>query len=258
MLITGIIGYPMETTLSPAMHNAAFKELEMDAIYVRLPVREERLKEAIMGLKVLGFRGVNVTIPYKEKVIEYLDDIVNGAKKIGAVNTIVIEGDKLLGHNTDVYGFKESLREYKINVTDSNLLLIGAGGAARACAYVIDSMKPKRFVITDMILEKAKVLSQTYDAEVIGSDKIRNIVPEMDIVINATPEDLQAAVLSVMRQGVVYYDMNYKFKVLRKGGVKVINGLLMLVLQGARAFYLWTGRAGPIATMKKAAAVEDD
>ncbi|MGB3477775.1 MAG: shikimate dehydrogenase [bacterium] len=258
MLITGIIGYPMETTLSPAMHNAAFKELQMDAVYVRLPVREERLKEAIMGLKVLGFRGVNVTIPYKEKVIEYLDDIVNGAKKIGAVNTIVIEGDKLLGHNTDIYGFKESLREYKINVTDNNLLLIGAGGAARACAYVIDSMKPKRFVITDMIFEKAKVLSQTYDAEVIESDKIRNIIPEMDIVINATPEDLQAAVLSVMRQGVVYYDMNYKFKVLRKGGVKVINGLLMLVLQGARAFYLWTGRREPIEIMKKAAGVKDD
>lgn len=258
MLITGIIGYPLETTLSPKMHNAAFKELKMDGIYLRLPVREENLEEATLGLCALDFRGVNITIPYKEKVIEYLDDITEEVKKIGAVNTILIKDAKLIGHNTDKDGFRESLIEYDIAVKDKNVLLIGAGGAGRACAYVVNSMEPMDFVITDKIYERAKFLSHLYDMEIIMLEKIKNVIPKTDIVINATPVDFQKIILQDMKQGATYYDLNYKFKVLRKSGVKVINGLLMLIHQGACSFNLWTKREPPIEIMKKAAEGKDD
>ncbi len=253
MLITGIIGYPLETTLSPKMHNATFKELGMDGIYLRFPVKEEKLKEATLGLRALGFRGVNITVPYKEKVMEYLDEIPEEVREIGAVNTILIKDDKLIGHNTDKDGFRESLIEYRIDIIDKNILLIGAGGAGRACAYIINSMKPMEFIITDKISERAKILSHLYDAEVIGIDKIENIILKTDIVINATPVDFQEMILPIMKQGATYYDLNYKFKVQRKSGAKVINGLLMLIHQGARSFNLWTQREPPIEIMKKAA-----
>ncbi len=258
MLITGIIGYPLETTLSPKMHNAAFKELGIDGVYLRLPVLKERLKEATLGLRALGFRGVNVTVPHKETIVEYLDDTTEEVKRVGAVNTILIEDYKLIGHNTDIYGFKESLMEYKIDITDKDLLIVGAGGAARACAHVINSMKPKRFIITDKILERAEVVSNLFDAEIIEPAEIENIIPEMDIVINATPIDFQEMILPVMKRGAVYYDVNYKFRKLKGRDIKMINGLLMLVLQGAQSFHLWTGREAPIEVMKNMVGFEND
>lgn len=251
-MITGIIGYPLDVTLSPKMHNAAFRELGMDGIYLRLPVKAENLKNAVMGLAALGFKGANVTIPYKEKVIEYLDEIATEARKVGAVNTILIENDKLKGFNTDIYGFHKSLIEYDVIIEDKALLLIGAGGVAHACAYVINTLKPERFIITDKIIERANAISDSFDAEVIDPNNIENIASEMDVIINATPIDFQKSLLPVLKQGSVYYDLNYKYKSLHKKNVKIINGSLMLMLQGARSFYLWMGKEAPIDVMKKA------
>jgi len=252
------MGYPLETTLSPRMHHAAFKELGIDGVYIRMPVVEERLKEATLGLRALGFRGVNVTVPHKERIVEHLDDIAEEVKKVGAVNTILVEDDKLVGHNTDIHGFKESLTEYKIDIADKDLLIIGAGGAARACACVLHSMTPRRFIVTDTILERARVVSNLFDAEIVAHDKIEDIVPEMDVVINATPADLQEVTLPVMKRGAVYYDMNYKFRTLKREDIKIVNGLLMLVLQGASSFRLWTGKGAPIEVMKKAVGFKND
>ena len=256
MLVTGIIGYPLKTTFSPPMHNAAFKELGIDGVYVQLPVNKDKLKEAVYGLSALGFRGFNVTIPYKKDVMEYLDEISIEATSIDAVNTVSIEENKLKGFNTDIYGFEESLNKYEIDLAGKKVLLIGAGGVAYACSYIINKKKPSSFIITDIIEEKAKNLSRIYQADVIESEKVENIASDSDIVLNATPLDLQMQILTRMKENSVYYDINYKFKINEQKGVKVVNGSLMLILQGARAFTIWTGQDAPIEVMKKAIGFE--
>jgi shikimate dehydrogenase len=256
LLVTGIIGYPLKTTFSPPMHNAAFKKLGIDGVYVQLPVKEEKLQEAVHGLTALGFRGFNVTIPYKKDVMEYLDEISIEATAIDAVNTVLIEEDKLKGFNTDIYGFEESLNKYEIDLAGKKVLLIGAGGVAYACSYIIDKKKPSSFIITDIIEEKAENLADIYQADVIESEKVENTASDSDIILNATPVDLQDTILPLLKENSVYYDINYKFKVKEQKGVKVVNGSLMLILQGARAFTIWTDRDAPIEVMKKAIGFE--
>jgi shikimate dehydrogenase len=252
LLVTGIIGYPLKITLSPPMHNAAFKALDLDGIYVQLPVKEEKLKEAVYGLSALGFRGFNITIPYKKKVMEYLDEISVDATAIDAVNTVLIEKDKLKGYNTDIYGFEESLNKYEINLKDKKVTLIGAGGVAYACSYIINKKNPSRFVITDIIEEKAENLAKIYQADKISPQDVEKIASESDVILNATPVDLQDKILTLMKEDSVFYDINYKFQVKEQKGVKVVNGSLMLVLQGAHAFTIWTKQDAPIDVMKKA------
>jgi shikimate dehydrogenase len=256
LLITGIIGYPLKITLSPPMHNAAFKALGINGIYVPLSVKEKHLKDAVDGLKALGFKGFNVTIPYKKKVIEYLDEFAEEAGKVDAVNTVLLKNKKLKGYNTDVYGFDKSLSHYKIKIKNKKVILIGAGGVGAACSYVINKKKPSRFMITDTIDKKSKELARIYEAENIPLKEIRKLILESDLVLNATPIDLQDKVLPLMKEDSTYYDINYKFKLKEKKGVKVVNGGLMLVLQGARAFTLWTKREAPVEIMKRAAGFE--
>ncbi len=256
MLVTGIIGYPLKTTFSPPMHNAAFKALDLDGKYVQLPVKEKKLKEAVYGLSALGFRGFNVTIPYKKKIMKYLDEISKEAISIDAVNTVLIEENKLTGFNTDTYGFEESLNTYKISLTNKKIMLIGAGGVAYACSYITSKKNPTRFIITDIIEEKAKKLAKIYEADTISPQKVENLAAESDIILNATPVDLKGRILPRMKEGSVYYDINYKFKSKEQKGVKVVNGSLMLILQGARAFTIWTGENAPVETMKKAIGFE--
>ncbi|MEO0293268.1 MAG: shikimate dehydrogenase [candidate division WOR-3 bacterium] len=253
MLITGIIGYPLKITLSPHMHNAAFKALNIEGIYLSFPIKKEKLKEAIYGFRALGFRGFNVTIPYKKEIIQYLDEISQEAKTIDAVNTVLIKEGKLKGFNTDVYGFNQSLSHYKINLKNKKVMLIGAGGVGYACSYIINKKEPSQFFITDKISEKAKKLAKIYNAEFILLKNVRKLIPEMDIIFNATPIDLQDKILNLLKEGSTYYDINYKFKMKQKKGIKVVDGSLMLVLQGARAFTIWTGKKAPIEVMKKAA-----
>ncbi len=251
MVITGIIGYPLKTTFSPMMHNTVFKMLRMDGVYLRLPVREGKLREAIMGLHALGFKGVNVTTPYKIEVINFLDDVEDEVKAVGSVNTILAKDAKLIGYNTDVRGFDESLREYEISVADKNIMLIGAGGAARACAYVLKPKKPRKFFIANRTLKKSQLISKSFDAEVIEFDKIKKVIREADIIFNATSVNLQRSIVPLMKSRAIYYDLNYRFKMVRQRGVKMINGLLMLVQQGAYSFYLWTGKQMPVELMRK-------
>ena len=256
MLVTGIIGYPLKITLSPPMHNAAFKALDLDGIYVQLPVKKDKLEEAVNGLPALGFKGFNVTIPYKKDIMKYLDEISTDANAIDAVNTVLIEEDKLKGFNTDIYGFEESLKKYGIDLTGKKVLLIGAGGVAYACSYIISKKNPSNFIITDIIEEKADNLAKIYHTDVITSQKVENIASDSDIILNATPVDLQGRILPLMKEGSTYYDINYKFKSKEQKGVKVVNGSLMLILQGARAFTIWTGQDAPIEIMKKAIGFE--
>jgi shikimate dehydrogenase len=256
LLVTGIIGYPLKITFSPAMHNAAFKALGIDGIYAQLPVEGENLKEAVHGLSALGFRGFNVTIPYKKKVMEYLDEISDAALSVDAVNTVLIEENKLKGFNTDTYGFEESLNSYKIELKNKKVMLIGAGGVAYACSYIINKKNPSNFIITDIIEEKAEKLAEIYKAEKISDQNIEKLAAGSDVILNATPVDLQDKFLPLMKDNSVYYDINYNFKKKEQKGVKVVNGSLMLILQGARAFSIWTGQNAPVEVMKKAIGFE--
>jgi shikimate dehydrogenase len=251
VFITGIIGYPLKTTFSPMMHNAVFKELNIGGIYLPLPVEKQQLKKAMTGLRALGFRGVNITTPYKEKVIEFLDEIEGEAGTIGAVNTVVVENNRLIGYNTDIYGFNKSLHRYKIDVRDKNVMLIGAGGAARACAHVIEKKSPKKFLITNRTNNKSEIFPQLFNVITIDFAKIDMVIPIMDIVINATSVNMQRRVIPLMKKQTVYYDVNYKFRMPKQRGIKMINGLSMLVFQGAQSFSLWTGKEMPIAVVEK-------
>ena len=155
--VLGLFGYPVEHSLSPAMHNAAFEELGLDCCYVTFPVRPEFLRDAIKAVKALNLAGVNVTVPHKEKVIPFLDEVNREASFIGAVNTIANKNGKLTGYNTDGRGFMKSLSEAHISVNKKNVLILGAGGASRAIGYYL-CQGASRLFLYDIDKKKAEKL----------------------------------------------------------------------------------------------------
>jgi shikimate dehydrogenase len=246
MFITGIIGYPLKTTVSPALHNAAFKLLGMNGLYLRFPVKKANLHAAVCGLHALGFAGVNVTIPYKERIIGLVHQVVGSAQEIGAVNTIVNHNDTLYGYNTDIYGFQQSLEDYQVAIKDRQVLLLGAGGAGHACAYVLQHLRPKKLIIADRVLKRARACSRRFNGDVVAVGVISRVLKTINVVVNATPANLQHSIVPHLQPGAVYYDINYTYRMMKRKGIKIINGLRMLVLQGAQSFCLWTGHEMPV------------
>ncbi len=260
--VTGLFGYPVEHSLSPAMHNAAFEHLGLDCCYVTFPVRPESLENAVEAVRALNLSGVNVTVPHKENVIRFLDEVDKEASFIGAVNTIVNKDGRLFGYNTDGRGFIKSLSEANIQVRGKDVLIVGAGGASRAISYYL-SEKASRLLINDIDKVKASRLIEDLN-------KIRNNVffaedtagpDEFDIIINATPlglkkDDSLPVNTNLIRRGQVVCDLIYKKTRLldsaSKKGCKTLNGLGMLLWQGVFAFELWTGKKPPVGVMKKA------
>ncbi len=251
MFLTGLIGYPLTKTLSPRLHNQAFRASNMDGIYLPLSVKSNDLENALKGLKAIGFSGVNITNPYKIRIIELLDRIDARAKKVGAVNTVLINRNRLSGYNTDLYGFAKSLDDYRINLKKKRVLLIGAGGAARAVAYILSRRGPERFFICNRTGYRAKEIIQRFGGELIKFNLFERYLTEFDLVINATSMDMQNRVLRRMKNGAVYYDLNYRFRMKRRKGIKMISGLLMLVYQAGESFRLWTKIEPPIRLMKR-------
>jgi len=257
MIFTGLIGYPLCSTLSPKIHNAAFKNLGLRGIYLPLPIKSENLTDFMKGLRDKNFRGLNVTIPYKEKVLDLIDRISPEAEQVMAVNTLVIENRRVTGHNTDLDGFRGSLAEKGIRVAGRKVLLIGSGGAGRACAYVIRGQKPAEFFVSDLEESRAATVAQRFGAEPVKFSRLGKVLSRNpDLVVNATPADMQENILPLLKTGSVYYDLNYRFGMNSKKGVKVMNGLSMLVIQAARSFTLWTGEAAPVPAMKTAAGLK--
>lgn len=277
--IVGLIGWPVEHSISPIMQNVAFRELGLDDwIYVPMPVSKYpyiRIKEAVLGLRALGFQGANVTVPYKEAVVPYLEHLTDMAKAIGAVNTIAINSDgRLIGHNTDGSGFMKDLQDHSIDVSAIDVLLLGAGGSARSVAYALLADGCKRLTILNRTKTKAEDIANGFahvfpDAQLfvgaLNKDTIKQL-PHAELIINATSMGLVSSKdlmpwdenVSFTRNQVVY-DLIYnprETKLLQKAtsdGARAINGLGMLVHQGALAFKIWTGHEAPIAVMKAAA-----
>lgn len=258
MLITGIIGYPLDMTLSPRMHTAAFQAKNIDGAYLRIPVEPARLKDVLDALRVIGCRGVNVTNPHKETLLLFLNAISKEAEEVGAVNTVVFEKDGLSGHNTDVYGFQVLLQKADIDLTQKSVLLIGAGGVAKAAAWVLSQQSLKHFMITDIISSRAEALAKAYDASAIQTDLLHTPLNTTDMVINASSVDLQDDVTPFMQRGSLYMDLNYKFPVKKHEGIRSINGLDMLLHQGVRAFEIFTGENAPVDVMQNAIGINHD
>ena len=267
----GILGWPLGHSLSPIMHNAAFKFLHLDYVYVPLPVHPENLAQAIAGLKAMEFTGVNVTIPHKVEIMSYLDEIDFSAQLVGAVNTVVIKEGKTIGYNTDAQGFVQSILSNGIKITEQTAIILGAGGAARAVACGLFQHGIKKIIIGARNLEKAqqfvKLFStnvdiQAYDWEDSG---FQNLLQECDILINSTPigmsvNDTEVLPISweTLNPEAAVCDLIYnpsKTQLLLSAeeyGHIAINGLGMLIEQGALAFELWTGEKGPRQIMSDA------
>lgn len=250
MFITGVIGYPLKLTYSPLLHNTAFKRLPLSGVYYPLCVPPAEFKNIIFKLKELGFNGVNITNPYKIEILEYLDEISHTGEDIGAVNTVIIKDNKLIGENTDVNGFNQSLKEHNINIKGKEVLMIGAGGVARAIAYVLKSHRPKKITITNRTISKARLVSKICGAEVIKLEDIHRFIRDVDLVINATSIDMCKKIIPLLKGGSIYYDTNYRFKSPVKDGIRLIDGISMLIFQAAYSFSLWTDKKPPFKIMK--------
>ncbi len=260
--VTGLFGYPVEHTLSPAMHNAAFDHLGLNFRYLPFLVHPDSLQSAVGAMKALGLAGVNVTVPHKEKVIPFLDDVDREALFIGAVNTIVNSGGKLTGYNTDGRGFMRSLAEREIDVEGKRILIAGAGGASRAVSYYL-SEKAREVSIFDTDKAKLKKLVGELSeirANVSSTDGTTN-PSGFDILVNATPlglkkDDPPPFDVSGVPSDCVVCDLIYKKTALlenaEKRGCRTVNGLGMLLWQGILAFELWTGVEPPVDIMRTA------
>jgi shikimate dehydrogenase len=260
--ITGLFGYPVEHTLSPAMHNAAFEQLELDYCYLPFLVHPDSLGKAVEAVKALTMAGVNVTVPHKEAVIPFLDEVNEEASFIGAVNTVVNLGGSLTGYNTDGRGFMRSLEENGIGIAGKNVLVVGAGGASRAIGYYL-SEKAERLFIHDIDKKKLDKLASDLSqirGNVSSLARIDNL-PRFDIIINATPLGLNKGDPSPVDIGALLAaqticDLIYKKTSLldqaAQKGCRTMDGLGMLLWQGVLAFELWTSVSPPVDVMKNA------
>jgi shikimate dehydrogenase len=273
-VLTGIIGWPVEHSLSPAMHNAAFAALGMDMAYVPLPVAATRLEAAVGGLASLGFRGANVTMPHKAAVLAFLDEVSDDARLIEAVNTIVVAGDVLEGHNTDVGGFVAALRDVVREPLDgARALVLGAGGVARAAALGLVRQGVRSITVVNRSAERAQELIRLLGSldertrfRVVALDALTAAeVREADILVNASPlgmsEPLKVpdVLVDTMRRDHIVFDVVYgqrptvPLERARAIGARAIDGLDMLAWQAALSFELWTGRGAPLEVMRNAA-----
>lgn len=259
--ITGIFGYPVEHTLSPLMHNAAFSALKLDMCYIAFSVAPGELPEAVGAIKALNMRGVNITVPHKEKVIPLLDKVDEEASFIGAVNTIVNSEGVLKGYNTDGRGFMSSLSEKGISVNGKDVFIIGAGGASRAISYYL-SEKAAKLYLFDIDRPKAEKLLNDLGGlrnNVFLLDGIKD-AGRPHVIINATPLGLKPEDPPPLDPGLIMPDMtvcdliyrNTKFlQEAGKKGAVTIDGSGMLLWQGILAFELWTGILPPVDVMRK-------
>jgi shikimate dehydrogenase len=259
----GIIGNPVEHSLSPAMHNAAFAELGINGVYV--PMRPRDLRDGFLGLRSLGFIGVSVTVPYKVAIMDCLDEIDPVARKIGAVNTLLFQEGRegipiCKGYNTDWLGSNQALAE-EIELVGSTVLLIGAGGAARAVGFGLVEAGAK-VLLTNRTEAKGRALAAQLDCPFIPAAELGSV--RADALINTTsvgmtpheealPIDPECLPNFSVVMDIVYAPL--ATRLLREAatrGCRTIDGLKMLQYQGAAQFTLWTGREAPVAVMRTA------
>lgn len=276
--MVGLVGWPVGHSASPAMQNAAFDACGLNWRYVPLPVAPGQIRAGMEGLAALGFRGANVTVPHKRAVLPALTHVGRDAEALGAVNTVVVEGSGteiplMRGHNTDAAGFMGALGERGFDPEEASIVVVGAGGGARAVVFGLAQAGASEIVILNRSLERAtnlvsdlKALAPSVlRAEPLSQERLIERSRGADLLVNATPvgmvgqEDTsiwpdQAALPSRL----TVFDLVYnplETKLLgqaRRGGADAVDGLGMLVRQGALAFEMWTGQEAPAEVMRSA------
>lgn len=269
--VVGLFGYPVNHSLSPLFQNAAFAELGLNFVYIPFLVHPKDLSRAVEAIKALNLAGVNVTVPHKEKIVPYLDEVSPEVEKIIAVNTVVNQKGKLVGYNTDGQGFISSLRQRGFNLRGKRVLLLGAGGAALSIGFSLLREKVGEIVL----------INRTYNRAIDLSNRLKKIFPnsslrvikfedrnffagreDIDLLVNATSVGMRAGdPLLINLKGfsckIFIYDIVYNrptelLKEAKKRNLPHLNGLGMLIFQGALSFELWTGRKAPLNKMREA------
>ena len=262
--LIGLIGHPIKHSYSPFIQNYALELMNLDYIYLPFDVPAENLKNAVNGVLSLGVKGLNVTLPHKEKIIKYLDELSEEASIIGAVNTIVNDHGKLIGYNTDAHGIIETLLPYKDKITGTKVTVVGAGGSARAVIYtLLRHFKPEEINIINRTHQKADTLANDfslkmrYDSfhtfELFPPDNVKTLSSSR-LIVNATTmgmfpdiDDTITDIEASFNENQIVFDLVYnptKSKLLRTAemeGAKIVGGLKMLIAQAAKSFELWTG-----------------
>jgi len=267
-----VLGHPVGHSLSPAMHNAALAQLGWDGVYVAFDVLPEGLPDAVRGLQALGIAGVNCTIPHKEALIPLMDELSEEAAFIGAVNTIVFRNGRRIGHNTDAPGFLSALRAAGAEPENKQVLVLGAGGSARAVVVALVGAGAQVTVANRTLLraeELAAELNAKIDADCVRAAALNEtalapIVAEASIVVNTTSVGMSPGAdampevpLERMRPDAFVYDLIYNpletrlLREARRRGLRGANGAGMLALQGALALELWTGECAPAELMEQ-------
>ena len=269
-VLVGVIGNPVKHSLSPVILNAAFREAKINWVYTAFETPEEKLADAIGGIRALGIAGLSVTMPHKARVCSLLDEISDSAQSLGAVNCIVNDAGNLKGHNTDGDGFLDAVKhDAGLDVAGKKVLVIGSGGSARSIIYSLGKAEAREIAVINRT--KNKALDALELAGSVGrhveENEIPEVVSEADLVINATPvgmsdtEGTSSFPLepNLLTKGQLAVDLIYHpistpwMEALRDRGVEVHGGLSMLIFQAAKAFKLWTGKDAPVEAMRKAA-----
>lgn len=275
-----VIGDPVTHSLSPEIQNAALRECSIEMQYAKFHIMTDELKEALDLMGQNGFAGMNLTVPHKERAHALVDELDDQAKQVGAVNTIAVRDQQLVGFNTDGLGFARAIRdEFSVDLRDLRVLVLGAGGAARAIAFECARQDCERLVIANRTRAKAerlmqelqpffagpRVLGPVARLQAIGLDpsELRNQISNTDLLVNATPLGLNRSDPSpvpghLLAPHLMVFDTIYGpgrtalLSAAVEMGARAVNGLSMLIYQGARAFEIWFGREAPIDVMRRA------
>lgn len=275
-VLTGLLGSPVAHSISPMMHNESFRQLDLDYVYLCFDVNTDNLKTAVEGMKAMGVRGFNCTMPDKNLMCELADELSPAAKMIGAVNTVLNENGKLTGYNTDGIGYMQAVKDAGHNIIGKKMTLLGAGGAATAVCVqaALDGVKEINvFSIKDQFFARAQKMVDTinketdckaslYDFE--DETVLKQSIDNSDILTNGTSVGMapktDACIIkdkSFLHEGLIVSDVIYNprktklLKMAKECGCPSFNGLYMLLYQGAEAFKIWTGQEMPVEIIKE-------
>ena len=244
-----VVGNPIDHSLSPQLHNFWIKNNNIDAIYEKKKLNENELEDLILEIKKENIHGVNVTVPFKKTVIPYLDDLSYESKATQSVNTIYLNNNKIIGHNTDIEGFERSIQDLKLDIINKKIFILGAGGVVPSIIFALNKMKVSEIVLSNRTKSKAENLKDLF--------KIIKIIewgelPEFDIIINATSiglknDDKIDLDISKIGKNKLFYDVIYRpqetnfLKIGKNSGNRTQNGKLMFIYQALAAFKMWHG-----------------
>ena len=272
----GLFGYPLKHTLSPLMHNLSFDYHSIDWVYLPFETKPEDFEKAVMGLKSIGVVGFNVTIPFKEDIIKLLDEVDEEVEKMNAVNTVKNINGKLIGYNTDHRGFYRTFEGYKDDIKEKDVIMFGAGGAAKAVLYsLLYRFEPKNILVLDVSEDKIEKMNAIIGS--LGTGKINvsfdlvssvnNLnekIKDAKLIINSSPvgmsPDIEKSVIddeNVLNENHIVYDLVYNpiktslLKMAERRGAAAIGGLDMLIYQGAEAFKIWTEKDMPVEKVRE-------